>query len=268
MDQPNIPKKIFIVPYRNRETHRLFFIRYMQIVLEDMPKNEYEIYFSHQTDNRIFNRGAVKNIGFLAMKNKYPTAYKQITFIFHDVDIVPYDKNIFPYDTKKGEVQHYYGFTFALGGIFSIKGIDFERINGFPTYWGWGLEDNCLQKRCIKHGCKINREHFYKLGNKNVLHISDTVTKKVSESTAYKLSKDTGVDGLTAITNIKHNIVKFQEKYENIYMINIETFEGFTKVQNEIIKNKSVKDISKNGLKIKSSVNKLPRDLIFNYNLK
>ena len=49
-----------------------------------MNKEDYEIYFAHQCDNRDFNRGAMKNIGFLAMRQKYPNDYKNITFIFNN----------------------------------------------------------------------------------------------------------------------------------------------------------------------------------------
>ena len=52
----------------------------MSFILEDC--DDYEIYFSHQCDARTFNRGATKNIGFLAIKEKYPNDYKDITFIY------------------------------------------------------------------------------------------------------------------------------------------------------------------------------------------
>ena len=41
-----IPKKVFIVPYRNRPQHKFFFSKHMSFILEDC--DDYEIYFSHQ----------------------------------------------------------------------------------------------------------------------------------------------------------------------------------------------------------------------------
>ena len=117
-----VPKLVFIVPYRDRVHHKQFFTKYIEFILEDYKKEDYEIFFSHQCDNRPFNRGAMKNIGFLAMKQKYPQDYGNITFVFHDVDTVPYTKNLFSYETTHNRIKHFYGYRYALGGIVSIKG--------------------------------------------------------------------------------------------------------------------------------------------------
>ena len=143
------PKRVFIVPYRDRIQQKFFFCKQMEFILEG--RSDYEILFVHQCDARNFNRGAMKNIGFLAIKEKYPDSYKDISFIFNDVDTLPFHK-LFDYETTPGMVKHHYGFETALGGIVVIKGSDFDLINGYPNYWGWGMEDACLQKRCFAFG--------------------------------------------------------------------------------------------------------------------
>ena len=99
----------------------MFFTVYMKFLLEDMPTEKYRIYFVHQCDNRPFNRGAMKNIGFLAIRNMYPNEYKNITLVFHDVDNLPYTKGILNYDTRPGAVKHFFGYSFSLGGIVSRR---------------------------------------------------------------------------------------------------------------------------------------------------
>jgi hypothetical protein len=154
------PKYIFIIPYRDREQHLHFFNRQMKYVLEDIPKEDYEIYFLHQCDVRKFNRGAMKNIGFLAIRDKYPNDYKNITLVFNDIDTMPFEKNVLNYKTVPGVIKHFYGYKFALGGIVSITGDDFEKMNGFPNFWAWGYEDNSLQNRATRLNFIIDRSQL------------------------------------------------------------------------------------------------------------
>lgn len=225
-----VPKRVFIVPYRNRVQHKFFFSKYMSFILED--SDDYEIYFSHQCDARTFNRGGVKDIGFLAIKDKYPQHYKDITFIFNDIDTIPFNK-IFDYQTNYGVVKHYYGFKYALGGIVVIKGADFEKINGFPCFWGWGMEDNAMQKRCDRFGLTVDRSVFYNIGSPEMLQLFDGITRIISKKDPWRGEHDNGIDGLKTITQLKYNIA---EKSENpndnifavhnsrIFFINITTF--------------------------------------------
>ena len=129
--------KYFIIPYRNRLAEKAIFINHMSKILEGQ---DFKFIFVHQKDKRQFNRGAMKNIGFLYVRKANPSAYKKDTFIFHDIDTLPYKKDLFDYETTEGTISHYYGFKYALGGLLAVKGVDFERIYGFPNYWGWGFE--------------------------------------------------------------------------------------------------------------------------------
>jgi len=216
--QRKIPKKIFIVPYRNRIQQKFFFCKYMTFLLENQV-NDYEIYFSHQTDERNFNRGATRNIGFLAIKDKYPNDYKEMNFIFNDVDTIPFNK-IFNYETTNGVAKHYYGYTHALGGIVVMKGGDFERINGYPCFWGWGMEDNCLQKRCIENGIVIDRSDFHPIGSPEILQLFDGVSRIISKRDPLRMKNDNGVDGLKTIRHLKYQIDLFSmNSNDNIYLV-------------------------------------------------
>jgi len=64
LSNTHIPKYVFIVPYRDREPHRVFFSTYIYKIMEDIPSEDWTFYFIHQNDKRPFNRGAMKNIGF------------------------------------------------------------------------------------------------------------------------------------------------------------------------------------------------------------
>lgn len=225
-----VPRRVFIVPYRDRMQQKFFFSRQMTFLLEG--ENDYEIYFSHQCDVRSFNRGATKNVGFLAIKNKYPNHYKDITFIFNDLDTVPFHK-LFDYYTTHGVVKHYYGFSYTLGGIVTITGRDFERINGFPNYWGWGMEDNVLQKRCEMYGVKIDRSQFYPIGSPYILQLFDGITRIVNQKDPWRATYDDGHNGLSTTHSIELSIDEvslnpmdniYTVENARIYYINILTF--------------------------------------------
>ena len=254
-----IPKIIFIVPFRDRKQEKCIFSVYMKYIMEDYDKNDYEIYYSHQTDTRPFNRGATKNIGFLVMKNKYPNDYHNITFVFNDVDTFPVKKNAFNYTTTKGIVKHFYGFTFALGGIFSIVGSDFEKCNGFPNNWGWGLEDNVMNDRVLLNGIVINREVFYPRNTTDVISLYDTPYRIINNKEPGNYLAKNLNDNLNNITELDYiiapnydyntenksvttfetsdstlkNNIKISTIEQKEYMINISNFKTYVNPANE-----------------------------------
>lgn len=210
-----IPNIIFIIPYRNRIYLKTHFEIYMRHILEDLDKDSYEIYFVHQCDPRPFNRGAMKNIGFLAMRDKYPNNYKDINFVFNDIDTMPAMKNYLKYETTVGTIKHFYGFKFALGGIFSIKGCDFEKIRGFPNYWAWGLEDNDILHRVKQHNLQIDYSQFHEFANAKIIQLPYNYTRIISKQQTWRAGVDS-IEGLGHIKNLKYII-------ENEY-INVKNF--------------------------------------------
>ena len=246
-----IPKIVFIIPYKNRENQKIHFDVYMKYLMEDYKLSDYEIYFSHQNDNRAFNRGAIKNLGFMAIKKKYPNDYKNITFVFNDIDTLPYKKNFLNYETSKNNLKHFYGFEFALGGIFSITGEDFEKINGFPNFWGWGYEDNIILNRAQFYKINIDRSNFTHFNNSNmninILHF-DRLPEKLITNNAIKLKKNLVIaqhDGINSLINVNYTI---KNEYINIYSfdsIYIPYDSKKFKIHNILTQGNKLKDLNK-----------------------
>jgi len=242
-----IPSKVFIVPYRDRAKDKEDFSKNITMLLED-DQEPYEIYFAHQYDARPFNRGAMKNIGFLAVKDKYPANYREITFIFHDVDTWPSAKGLIDYKTTPGVVKHYYGFKFALGGIFAIKGADFEKTRGFPNFWGWGIEDNVMNDRCLVIGLKIDRSCFYDVTDKRISRSFDGFNRIISkkDSLVYKTSTP---DDLPALKEVKWRLHSHANANANananIIMVNIYNFECSTSFKDQIYEPIDIRNTTK-----------------------
>lgn len=218
------PEKFFIIPFRKREQFLEIFMNHMKNILED---ENYLILIIHQDDKRHFNRGAMKNIGFLFIKECYPYTYKDKTLIFHDIDCMPWKKNIFNYNTNKGVVKHHFGFpkdiSKALGGIFTIKAGDFERVNGFPNYWSWGYEDNVLYSRITKKNIKIDYSNFRELKHPDVIMLWDGYKKYVDENYLFnKINNENGI-GISNISNLSYELSEYLNR-NRIIRIDVKNF--------------------------------------------
>jgi hypothetical protein len=222
------PSVVFIVPYRDREQQLHFFARHMNYVLEDNSPEDYLIYYLHQCDKLEFNRWAMKNIGFLAIRDMYPNDYKNITLVFNDLDTMPYTKNFLNYKTDVGIVKHFYGYEFALGGIVSINAGDFERINGFPNFWAWGFEDNALNLRVKQAGLRVDRNQFYPIHDKNIIQFADGLLRNVSRSEFDRFIHNTK-EGFDSIHNLNYQL---DDTTGFIHVLSFETLVDDTKIQN------------------------------------
>jgi len=198
-----IPKIVFIVPYRDKYLEKEFFVAQMLKVLEGKPDNYYKIYYIQQNNATKFNRGAMKNIGFSILKNQYPTYYKNITLVFNDIDVMPYDNHTMNYETTQGTIKHFYGFKYALGGIFSVTAGDFEKTNGFPNMWEWGYEDIIFKNRADKKGLSVDYSQFYPFNHGNVLKLKqNTNGLQTRNPKEYNIPRTDGLNTLSDVTYV------------------------------------------------------------------
>jgi len=220
-----IPEIVIIVPYRDREPQRSAFMKIMPHIVEDL---NCKILFVHQRDRRPFNRGAMKNLGFIFVKNMYPNHYKDITLVFHDIDNMPWYKGQFSYQTGRNIINHFYGFPHALGGVFAIKGWDFEHLNGFPNFWTWGLEDNMIQRRAEQYGKRIIRPQFVNIekSNKNIIGLWHGWDRLINPHIEHKGRADKGQDGIRSLYRVGITPNKIDDLFIEVNVTSFQTGES------------------------------------------
>ncbi len=108
-------------------------------------------------DSRLFNRGALLNIGTVLLGKDASTV------IFHDVDLLPCPELLRHY--HRGEGIHHLGRRWGryssnsryLGGVLRMPVDTYHVLNGFPnTYWGWGGEDDDMNQRIEALGMPVS----------------------------------------------------------------------------------------------------------------
>ena len=145
------------VPYRNRELHLNEFIPKVGKYLKDR-NIDFQMYFCHQVDDKLFNRGATKNI---AAKHALEEGCDYI--VWHDIDMIPVEGGgadySFPKDaprhiaTKIEQMDWQLKYHEYFGGAVLFSKEQLEATNGYSNdYWDWGMEDDDLFWRCHKEG--------------------------------------------------------------------------------------------------------------------
>ena len=144
------------IPYRNREEHLKKLVSSLGDFLEKKGI-DYHFYVAHQVDDKLFNRGSMKNIAALE-------AFKDgCDYIaWHDVDMIPNDdtcdysypeNNPIHIATKLSKYSYSMGYEEYFGGVVLFNKEQVEKTNGYSNnYWDWGQEDDDLLWRCKFEG--------------------------------------------------------------------------------------------------------------------
>ena len=168
------------VPYRNREAHLKEFVPKIGKYL-DGQGIDYHIYFGHQVDDKLFNRGATKNI---AAEWAFKEGCDYV--VYHDIDMIPEEGGgadyTFPKDnprhiaTQISQMNYQLKYEEYFGGAILFSKEQVEKTNGYSNdYWDWGMEDDDLFWRCVLEGYtktnvmdyKKNPQSFLSFNGKN-----------------------------------------------------------------------------------------------------
>ncbi len=139
------------IPYRNRKEHLERLIPHLTKHLNDRGI-DHAFYVGHQVDEKLFNRGAMKNIAaYYAFKDGCDY------IAWHDVDMLPHEECDYSYPeetpihiaTKLSKYKYGLGYDQYFGGVVLFTKEQAERTNGYSNdYWDWGQEDDDLFWRC------------------------------------------------------------------------------------------------------------------------
>ena len=165
------------IPYRNRKEHIENLIPYLSKYLNEKGIN-HAFYVGHQIDDRLFNRGAMKNI---AAHYAFEDGCDYIAW--HDVDMLALDKDglICDYSypdkspihiaTRLSKYNYGLGYDQYFGGVVLFTKEQAYQTNGYSNdYWDWGQEDDDLFFRCHFEG--YSNSNIFSEQKENVLNFN------------------------------------------------------------------------------------------------
>jgi hypothetical protein len=139
------------IPYRNRKEHIDRLIPHLSKHLNEKGI-EHTFYVGHQIDDKLFNRGAMKNI---AAHQAFEDGCDYIAW--HDVDMLSHEESDYSYPektpihiaTKLSKYGYNLGYDQYFGGVVLFNKEQAYKTNGYSNdYWDWGQEDDDLFWRC------------------------------------------------------------------------------------------------------------------------
>lgn len=213
-----------IIPHQNNIQNLQKLISYFQSeqMVKILKNNRMDLFIIDQNNADKFNRGLLLNIGYLiAMKN-----HSYDRYIFHDINYFP-DEELFTLYFKY--INYNIHFVSPelnnspnnfIGGVFAIKKVDFEKINGYPNnFFGHGTENEAFYNRCAKMDLVIYRPTKGLFKDKFYDNRIDK-SNKYSDNIAYDI-KNSSSNGLKQLLNFfinikKYSIDDFISNYETI----------------------------------------------------
>lgn len=231
-----------MIPYRDREEH----LEKILPLFDKYISRPYKVWAIEQGDSEPFLKGQLHNAGYTELK-KRDILHETDDLVSHDVDIFPKRDN--DYRTEEGKVMHLYGGCArydTLGGVFTIKVSDFDKINGFSNnYLGYGREDDEMYMRADRSGLIIDKSKTdYRLRadeSGSVKNIDDEDKKYFEEIVNHPRNEKwsrtgSNIDVLSeskenqslqyesGLNNINYNLLGFSEIGENVTKITVVIF--------------------------------------------
>ena len=200
------------VPYRNREEHLNQFVPAIEQYLTQQGI-EYCIYFGHQVDDKLFNRGAMKNV---AAKHAFEDGCDYI--VWHDIDMIPEEGCDYSFPTEHpihiatniSQMDYKLKYEEYFGGAVIFSKEQVERTNGYSNdYWDWGMEDDDLFWRCVLEGYANDLYMDYDDTIQNYLHFD-------GKASHIKIEKNNTLRNLTSRSHTISVLVRANQQEEKV----------------------------------------------------
>jgi hypothetical protein len=157
-----------VVPYRDRADHLNQFVPHLRAYFARDKLDctlDYRVLIVEQEPGTPFNRGALRNIGFML------TSSDSDYTCFHDVDYLPVWADYSWTDIPKQIIWHgmeeipispassmviSHNIADLFSAVVLIPNHLFRNANGYPNcYWGWGFEDMELKSRFLAQSIEL-----------------------------------------------------------------------------------------------------------------